>query len=318
MQNPSSEDEAKRSALQQRVDEHVAWKRQFFIARPPPPPCARRHRQHHERKGGAPLHVVFKRARELVEQEKLCTNKEEEKGGGWKATRTQSSLPIDAAKDAVVLGGHNRETSPTSSSNAVITSEEKAAADDEVANEEGRQKAEETLTKQERWVQQMRHERGRRNPFTDLHIRSDPRRTVIMADLHPDTVEEDVRVFADQFGRVVSVRVVRHRQTGRSRRYAFVEYGLPAEAKKATTFSRKKRLRGRAIVIDVERGRTEPGYLPKRLATAARLDPTVTSKATNSDSKAGTEGSVGSGLATSAPAAVDDDDDAFLQSILNP
>jgi RNA recognition motif-containing protein len=199
-----------------------------------------------------------------------------------------------------------------------------------------------SLSKQEAWAAQLHGEKERRNPATDLNVRSDPTRTVIMANLHPDTAEEDLRHFADQFGRVTQVRIVRHYKTGKSRRYAFVEFGLAGEARRALQFHRQKRLKGHAIIIDRERGRTEVGFLPKRLATAEgflavqqKLNAATTTSSTAAagaarDEKrsngqpvstasdphhAGSEDPavVSKGAAPSIP----DDDDEFLNSILS-
>lgn len=219
MQNPSEADAAKQSAAEQRTEDFLQWKKEFFRARPPPPPIGQLRRRQVGPKGGTPVREALKRAREIVAREGA----------------QPPPLPV--------TGGSSRPADPP--------------------------------TKQEAWVQLMAGEQGRRNPFVDLSIRSDSRRTVIMANLHASTVEEELRAFADQFGRVVGVRIVRETCTGKSRRYAFVEFGLPAEAHKAAQFTRKKRLRGHAIIIDLERGRTDPAFLPKRLASAREIsDPT--------------------------------------------
>ncbi|KPA78080.1 putative U1 small nuclear ribonucleoprotein [Leptomonas pyrrhocoris] len=188
------------------------------------------------------------------------------------------------------------------------------------------------LSKQEAWAAQLHGEKERRNPSADLNVRSDPTRTVIMANLHPDTVEEDLRHFADQFGRVVNVRIVRHHKTGKSRRYAFVEFGLAGEARKALLFHRKKRLKGHAVIIDKERGRTEAGFLPKRIATAETFlasQATLNGGRTNATAKDGDEARASTAIAhpggSTASAAgsknavlpLPDDDADFLNSILN-
>ncbi|XQJ26169.1 U1 small nuclear ribonucleoprotein, putative [Leishmania guyanensis] len=178
------------------------------------------------------------------------------------------------------------------------------------------------LSSQEVWVAQLQGEYERRNPFTDLNVRSDPLRTVVMANLHPETVEEDLRHFADQFGRVLNVRIVRHHKTGKSRRYAFVEFNLVGEARKAIQFHRKKRLKGYSIIIDKEKGRTEPGFLPKRLEAAASfwtspangLSPA--SSIEMGEAKRADSAALGPGSIKAVPSMPEDDDD-FLKAILN-
>lgn len=127
------------------------------------------------------------------------------------------------------------------------------------------------------WLRKMREERERRQPFADPQISTDPTRTVLLANLPSDVTEEGVRQFADQFGRVTHVRVVRHRLTGCSRRYGFVEFGLAAEARKAVEYHQRKRLQGRRITIAMERGRVDSNFLPQRLAAAAALEASIAS-----------------------------------------
>ncbi|EPY39758.1 U1 small nuclear ribonucleoprotein 70kDa [Angomonas deanei] len=124
---------------------------------------------------------------------------------------------------------------------------------------------EELDEKRAQWIAQLSGELIQWNPLLDVKILSDPRRTVIMANLHPETVENELQSFANQFGRVTSLRIIRNAKTGRSKRYAFVEFGLVGEASQAVSFSQKKRLKGHAIIIDFEKGR-QPNFLPKRLS----------------------------------------------------
>ncbi|ORC89844.1 U1 small nuclear ribonucleoprotein [Trypanosoma theileri] len=128
---------------------------------------------------------------------------------------------------------------------------------------------EEPKDKKTIWLQQLKEEMERRNPYEDNKICSDPKRTVVVSNLHPKTIEEDIRLFCERFGRVVSVRLICDYK-GKSRRYGFVQFGLEAEARKAVANSRKWRLHGHAVVTDMERGRLELGFLPKRIAEAQR------------------------------------------------
>ncbi|RNF03781.1 U1 small nuclear ribonucleoprotein [Trypanosoma rangeli] len=161
----------------------------------------------------------------------------------------------------------------------------------------------------------------RRNPYTDINIRTDPRRTVVMSSLHPKSLEEDIRLFGEQFGRVISVRLVCDRN-GRSRRYSFVQFGLEAEARKAVANSRKRRLHGHAVVMEMERGRLDPGFLPKRLASASRQ--TAGSPSTGGAKQKRVEGGatyppaamLGGGV-SAAMADTRDEVDAFLDDIMN-
>lgn len=159
--------------------------------------------------------------------------------------------------------------------------------------------------RQQDWLAKMMEERDSRRPLADPHAKSNPKCTVIMARLHRETSEAELREFANQFGRVVSVRLVRHPRTGRSLCYAFVEFGLQGEARKAVQWSEKRRLRGRAVVIDTERGRTDPMFVPARMATATKIQQQLA----HEDVKSEAEASLLSGAV--------DDEEAFLNSMLD-
>ncbi|KPI86826.1 putative U1 small nuclear ribonucleoprotein [Leptomonas seymouri] len=282
----------KRAAALQRIEEHIAWKRAFFQARPPPPPIGQLHRRQQGVTKGHSCHAAFQWALAVHQRAEDGAKGTDEGGPGSSAVMSAPAFPAFS--------------SDTNSSTLAPAS------------------------KQEAWAAQLHGEMERRNPSTDLNVRSDPTRTVIMANLHPDTAEEDLRHFADQFGRVVSVRIVRHHKTRKSRRYAFVEFGLAGEARKALQFHRKKRLRGHAIIIDKEKGRTAVGFLPKRMAAAesflaaqaapngghatALAEETRTAPAASDHREGAAEPAT---LPRSAPLPIPDDDDDFLNSILN-
>lgn len=311
----SSEEETvlqkKKAAAQRRLEEHIAWKRSFFQARPPPPPIGQLHRRQEGKKKGHACHAAFQCAvalhQAMQEQEAHATSaphSEEANISREKAGAASCEVPPLTSSAPGGTAAVSSTTSPT------------------------------PLTKQEAWAAQLHGEAARRNPATDLNVRSDPTRTVLMANLHPDTVEEDVRHFADQFGRVVHVRIVRHHKTGKSRRYAFVEFGLAGEARRALQFHRKKRLKGHAIIIDREKGRTEVGFLPKRMATAeaflsaqggGRGDRVASggeqavrggASVQNGEKQPSSIDAAGAATTTDAPSIPVDDDD-FLNSILN-
>ncbi|EAN88837.1 putative U1 small nuclear ribonucleoprotein [Trypanosoma cruzi] len=176
-------------------------------------------------------------------------------------------------------------------------------------------------SKQDVWKHKMMLEMERRNPYTDINIRTDPRSTVVVSSLHPKSLEEDIRLFGEQFGRVVSVRLICD-HNGKSRRYGFVQFGLEAEARKAVAHSRKRRLHGHAVVMEMERGRLDRDFLPKRLAEAKRQ--IEGSSSLCSDKRQRMEGSVkcppavAAGRSSPIPVSdTRDEVDAFLDDIMN-
>lgn len=289
----------KKAAALQRIEDHIEWKRSFFRARPPPPPIGRLHRRQQGKTKNHSCNAAFRTA--LAMHSQRCRE-------GDARSKTENIVKVEDM----------RITNTPLTSSAAATAAVSVPA-----------------SRQEAWARQLHSEKERRNPSTDLNVRSDPTRTVIMANLHPETVEEDLRHFADQFGRVLNVRIVRHHKTGKSRRYAFVEFGLAGEARKAMQFHRKKRLKGHAIIIDREKGRTEANFLPKRMAAAELF---LAAQAASHGGATAAVAQEGEGLnrdgtrlhdgkregmaesrtvTTSAALSIPEDDDDFLNSILN-
>lgn len=253
---------------------HLAWKQRFFLSRPPPPARERLHRMNHHEGRYRGAHAAFALAKSLHHASPLFNEKQELGADGARpvgeaviptslssssegtraAGAMESPLPFSAAKE------DTKHEAPTSISVDHGTSQGENVEEDTVSS------------RRERWLHQMRSEREHRLPCADLQIRSDPLRTVVIANLCPTVVEEELRRFANQFGRVTQCRVVHSTKTGRCRGYGFVEFGLRAEAKAAVSQSRRRRLGGRVVPIEMERGRVDPAFLPKRLAAAAEVE----------------------------------------------
>ena len=69
----------------------------------------------------------------------------------------------------------------------------------------------------------------------------------------------------ETYGPVKSLRIVHDAVTDKPRGYAFVEFHSGRDLKTAFRAADSKKLEGRRLVADVERGRTVPGWLPRRL-----------------------------------------------------
>jgi U1 small nuclear ribonucleoprotein len=78
--------------------------------------------------------------------------------------------------------------------------------------------------------------------------------TVFVSRLSYDTNEKKLRRDFELYGPIRSIRVV-HDTEGKSRGYAFIEYETEKDAEAAVRKSEGKRIEGRRIVCDVERGR---------------------------------------------------------------
>ena len=65
--------------------------------------------------------------------------------------------------------------------------------------------------------------------------------------------EEDLRQLFEPFGQVTSAKVIKDRETGRSRGFGFVEMVSDEHANKAMASLNNKEIEGRAISISVAR-----------------------------------------------------------------
>ena len=72
-----------------------------------------------------------------------------------------------------------------------------------------------------------------------------------------DTSEDDLKDLFGAYGEVSSVRVIKDRDTGRSKGFGFVDMDNDAEAKKAIEALNEKDHMGRALRINEARPREE-------------------------------------------------------------
>jgi len=73
------------------------------------------------------------------------------------------------------------------------------------------------------------------------------------------TTEDDLRTMFAQAGTVASVALIKDRDTGQSKGFAFVEMSSQAEAQKGITLFNGKPLNGRDLTVNMARPREERG-----------------------------------------------------------
>jgi RNA recognition motif-containing protein len=73
------------------------------------------------------------------------------------------------------------------------------------------------------------------------------------------TTEEDLRSMFAQAGTVVSVSLIKDRDTGRSRGFAFVEFNSQAEAEKAVSLFNNTPLENRTLKVNLARPKEDSG-----------------------------------------------------------
>lgn len=80
---------------------------------------------------------------------------------------------------------------------------------------------------------------------------------LFVGNLSFQTMENDLQGHFSQAGAVTSVNLVQDKFTGRSRGFAFIEYGSAAEAAKAVEMFHSKEFQGRALTVNVARPKEE-------------------------------------------------------------
>jgi len=92
----------------------------------------------------------------------------------------------------------------------------------------------------------------------------DPYRTLFLGNLCYATTEKKLKKELERFGRIRRIRMI-HDLEGKPRGYAFVEFEDERSMKHAYKSADRMRIDGYRIIVDVERGRTVTGWLPRRL-----------------------------------------------------
>jgi U1 small nuclear ribonucleoprotein len=101
-------------------------------------------------------------------------------------------------------------------------------------------------------------------PDALVGVNSDPYKTLFVGRLAYETTERTLRRVFEEWGRVIDVKLI-HDRDGRSRGYAFIEFESERDLKDAYKYGDGIKIDGRHVLVDVERGRTVPGWLPRRL-----------------------------------------------------
>jgi len=78
-----------------------------------------------------------------------------------------------------------------------------------------------------------------------------------VGNLSYETTEDDLRTLFEQAGTVKSVALIKDRDTGRSRGFAFVEMETQAEAEKAISQFHGAQLKERELTVNMARPREE-------------------------------------------------------------
>ena len=80
-----------------------------------------------------------------------------------------------------------------------------------------------------------------------------------VGNLSYDTTEDDLRSLFAEAGTISSVTLIKDRETGRSKGFAFVEMSSQAEAEAAISMFNGKTLNERELTVNIARPRKERG-----------------------------------------------------------
>ncbi|KAJ4843828.1 hypothetical protein Tsubulata_038912 [Turnera subulata] len=103
------------------------------------------------------------------------------------------------------------------------------------------------------------------DPTNDPNISGDPYKTLFVARLNYETTESRIKRDFESYGAIKRVRLVNDKETNKPRGYAFIEYMHTRDMKAAYKQADGRKLDGRRVLVDVERGRTVPNWRPRRL-----------------------------------------------------
>ncbi|KAK7340958.1 hypothetical protein VNO77_21677 [Canavalia gladiata] len=103
------------------------------------------------------------------------------------------------------------------------------------------------------------------DPFGDPKATGDPYCTLFVGRLSHLTSEDTLRKVMSKYGRVKSLRLVRDIVTGASRGYAFVEYEMEREMRRAYMDAHHLMVDDSEIIVDYNRQQLMPGWIPRRL-----------------------------------------------------
>lgn len=125
-------------------------------------------------------------------------------------------------------------------------------------------KAKKRAEKVEKHKEELRERILEYKPKENPRATLDAMRTLFVGRLHYSTTEEKLLSEYSEFGPISQVVLARDPK-GKSRGYAFIQFEVEADMKDAYRRGDGRKIDGRRVVVDVERGRTVPGWLPRRL-----------------------------------------------------
>ncbi|XP_059716750.1 U1 small nuclear ribonucleoprotein 70 kDa [Haemorhous mexicanus] len=117
----------------------------------------------------------------------------------------------------------------------------------------------------ERRQQEVESELKLWDPHNDPNAQGDAFKTLFVARVNYDTTESKLRREFEVYGPIKRIYMVYNKRSGKPRGYAFIEYEHERDMHSAYKHADGKKIDGRRVLVDVERGRTVKGWRPRRL-----------------------------------------------------
>ncbi|KAL5006199.1 hypothetical protein ScPMuIL_015005 [Solemya velum] len=103
------------------------------------------------------------------------------------------------------------------------------------------------------------------DPHGSNSLSTDPFKSLFVARINYDTSESKLRREFEVYGPVRKINLVHDVNSGKPRGFAFIEYEHERDMHSAYKHADGKKIDGRRVLVDVERGRTVKGWRPRRL-----------------------------------------------------
>merc|ERR1712226_1243126 len=103
------------------------------------------------------------------------------------------------------------------------------------------------------------------DPHSDKNATGDPFKTLFVARINYDTTESKLRRELETYWPIRQINMIYNIRTRKPRGYALVEYEHERDMHSAYKHADGKKIDGRRILVDVERGRTVKSWRPRRL-----------------------------------------------------
>jgi len=132
-----------------------------------------------------------------------------------------------------------------------------------VENKQARKerKRKERLTAEEEKIsKQLKIYDSQKNPKAT----GDAYKTLFVARASYDTSESKIKREFEEYGPIKKIRLIHDSKTGKPRGYAFIEFEKEKDMRNAYKLADGKKIDGRRVLVDVERGRTVKGWRPRR------------------------------------------------------